>query len=571
MPPQQPNNASGWTPVDDTSGWTPVDQDEGYHSVFSEEGKHPKTSKALSFLPAVGATVLGVAASPLGPEVAIPAAAAGGAAGKAGENQLREMLKFQPKQTSAGREAAGLAVEGVKQGAYEAGGRAVGALGGRTLAALRGVKPEVVGTTIGKAKMPMTMGQASGKPGGFAQTVEHYLSKTFLGGPLQQVKAAQAAATRQILADLSRTPEAVPGAMAANWERATQETKIAGGALYQQIGAAEAKPVAPVAAEILKDESILPIPAKARKALLNLAYDPMDEIAQGLGYKTAAQAESKMGGPAWKLYSSRVVKEIGEGRQAGTIQDALDARSELRDLSVGSRDRNLKRLYGDAWRRMDDAINKALTPEQKAIKEQADTLWRRSYIQERIAKRLQLMQNAQSPEAAPMVAVDSFVKTVNELAHEPLTRRGGEVVAKPSDLEVLFDNPADRKAMLDLATFLKEKYTTLGGQGGISESIARIGVALEGLRIPRQIATGAVKAATHGGMSLAALSAMSKVLANPGGARMLNEYFRSTGAGVTAGAMRIAGEALEQKLETSNVGSILPKQESQAESAGVGP
>jgi len=199
-----------------------------------------------------------------------------------------------------------------------------------------------------------------------------------------------------------------------------------------------------------------------------------------------------------------------------------------------------------------------LTPEQRAIKQQADSLWRRSYIQERIAKNLQRMQNVQAPNAAPQVATDAFVKMVNELAHQPISRAGGQVVTRPSDLEVLFDSPADRKAMVDLAHLMATKYKTLSGQGGISESIARIGVALEGLRIPGQVATGAFKAATHGGMSLTALSAVSKVLASPGGAKMMLDYFNSTGAAATAGAMRIAGEALEQKLEQPKQQAIVP-------------
>jgi hypothetical protein len=520
---------------------------DAYKSVLSKAGQHPYEAKALEMIPAIAATGMGIAGAETGPG-AVGMAAVGGAAGKALESSLEEKLGFKEKQTSTTAEASELTTEGLKQGAYELGGRAIGAAGGKAISAIRGVKPEVVGETIGGVKFPETLGQSSGRPGGFGQTVEHYLSKTFLGKPLQEVKASQQASTRELLANLSHADEAVPGAMAQNWEKATQQTRIMGDAMYNSIGDESAKTAAPVASSILKDEALRQMPSKARIALEKIASDPKDAIAQGLGYKSATMAESKMGKVAWTQYAERVGKESGIDTSEATIRDAIAARSELRDLATGAKDRNLGRLYHDAWQQLDKAIDASLTPEQRAVKSEADRMWRRGYIQEAITKKLQVWQNAAAPSAAPMVNTDAFVKMVNQLAHEPLVREGSQVVAKPSKMSILFDNPSDRQAMIGLADFLKTKYSTLGGKAGISESIARIGVALEGLRIPGQIVTGQLKAATHGGMSLAALSAMAKVMADPGGVRMLQTYFKSSGAAATTLATRIAAQALETPM-----------------------
>jgi hypothetical protein len=530
-----------------------------YKSVLSEAGKHPKTAKALEMIPAITATGMGIAGAETGPG-AVGMAAVGGAAGKALESTLEEKLGFKEKQTSATAEAAQLTTEAAKQGAYELGGRAIGAAGGKAISAIRGIKPEVVGETIGGVKFPETLGQSSGQKGGFGQTIEHYLSKTFLGKPLQEVKAAQQASTRELLANLSHANEAVPGAMAQNWEKATQQTRIMGDTMYRQIGETETATVSPVAKKILGDES-LRLPGKARDALtaavgssspeLRKAQILADQTARNYGYKGWDEIVSREPQLAenFKRYLPKDVVELLE-KSGGksSVADAIAARSELRDLATNATDRNLGRLYHNAWEQLDKAIDAGLTPEQRAVKAEADKLWRRSYIQEAITKKLQAWQNSAAPSAAPMVNTDAFVKMVNQLAHEPLVREGGQVVAKPSKMTMLFDNPSDRKAMIDLADFLKTKYSTMGGQAGISESIARIGVALEGLRIPGQVVTRQLKAATHGGMSLAALSAMAKVMADPGGVRMLQTYFKSSGAAATALATRIAALALESPM-----------------------
>ena len=334
--------------------------------------------------------------------------------------------------------------------------------------------------------------------------------------------------------------------MAQNWEKATQQTRIIGDSLYKSIGEQEAKTTAPVAANILKDES-LRLPGKARDALAKIAFDPNQEVARSLGFKTTEEAQKRLGDRVW---NQLLEKEAAAGHAAkpATVTDALTARSELRDLATNATDRNLGRLYKQAWEQLDKSIDASLTPEQRAVKTEADKLWRRSYIQESITKNMQRWQNVSAPGSQPMVAVDGFVKMVNQLSHNPLVREGGAVVAKPSKMDILFDNPSDAKAMSQLADFLKTKYATMGGSTGISESIARIGVALEALSIPGSVALGHPMAAAVAGGHLASMAAIAKVMADPGGARLISSYFRSTGAGATALATRIAAQAMEQPM-----------------------
>lgn len=544
----EPND---WQTVE-PNDWETVQLNAGQPvSVLSEESKHPYISKALGYLPAVAATATGLAASETGPG-AVGAAALGGIAGKALEDIGREKMGFdQPK--TVGEKLSDIGIEGVKQGAYELGGRALGAVGGRALAKISGIKPEVVGETISGVKLPETVGQASGKR--LPQTLEHYLYASWLGKPLQAVKEDQQAAARSILAKLSKATEANPAQLAGNWERATQETRILGDKMYGALDKIPAPTVGPVAKQLLDDES-LRLPGKAKDALTKALGEQSPAVKQA--DMLANQVAKKLGYKSWRdpgfmaqmdrLLPKDTVQSL-RSLEGGTIGDAITARSELRDLAVNSPDRNLQRLYQDAYEKMNSAIDTSLTPEQRAIKAEADKVWRRSYIQEEMTQELQKMQFAAAPGKEAPIAVDSFVRTLNDLAHKPLYREAGKVIERPSKLDVLFDKPEDRKAMLDLATFLKTKYTTMGGQEGISESIARIGVALEAARIPIAAATGRESLAVHSAITLAGLAGMAHILANLGGAKLLAEYFRSTGAGATALATRIAGEAIGQKLE----------------------
>ena len=98
-----------------------------YKSVLSPEGQHPILSKALEYIPAVTATAGSIAASESGPG-AIAAAAGSGYLGKRIEQGIRNKLGWDTPDQGTRGEAA---IEGIKQGAYELGGRLLGPVIGK--------------------------------------------------------------------------------------------------------------------------------------------------------------------------------------------------------------------------------------------------------------------------------------------------------------------------------------------------------------------------------------------------------------------------------------------------------
>src|SRR5205807_7405512 len=416
----------------------------------------------------------------------------GGAAGEAAE-QLGEkfLTKTRPVGTS-GEAAAEIGWEFVKQGAYELGGRAIAAVGGRAITRVLGKKAPKVGETIKGLVMPESLGQAYGKPGGFTQTAEHYIGRTFLGSALKRLRVAQENVSRQILAKLSGVEGAVPEEVAVNWAKAREATRAVAQPIYESFGEVEAKKdVAKVAVNILRDQN-LRLSSKAVTALEKIASDPIDEIAKGLGYQDAQHATARMGKNVFDQYAKRIVEETGVATAPrATVADAVQARHELGDLAAHARDPNDRRLFFEAWKEVNAAIDKNLTPEQQELKREADRLWRRSYIMDRISRSLEKVEATQDPKAAPKLAAASFAKLVNGLAKEAVGRDPtGRLVRRASELDVLFDSSADRKAIVDLASFLSSKYQSMSGSAGMGESIARVGIALEALRVPYLVATG---------------------------------------------------------------------------------
>jgi hypothetical protein len=442
---------------------------------------------------------------------------------------------------------ANLSWEGLKQALYELGGRSV-MVG---VQAARGTAP-VVGETIRGVKLPETTGQAYGKPGGFTQTVEHYLSRTFLGGPLKAVQEAQERASRLIMAKLSFVPSADPANLARNWAEAREATKAVANPMYDSLREVPASEASTVAKGLLEDESLhLFLAPKARQALTALAgagkAKKATEITEGLlkgrGYKNIdeAIAAANAKGDLRSVRDWEALRETA-GTQEGTVGGAIKARSELGDLARGTTDQNAKRLLWDAHNELNTAIDRALTPGQQAVKAEADKLWRRSYIIDDIYDNFQKMSLGQDPNQAPKILVNSFVKMVNDLREVPI----GPAGPRPSQLEALFDNPVDRKAIVDLASFLSAKYSTMGGEAGLSESIARIGVALEAGSIPFSLMMGHPAVAATTAASMAGMYATAKVLANPGGAQALLRYFRSAPAQQAALATRLVGTTIEK-------------------------
>ena len=495
---------------------------------FGKDIKFTASPKQIGeTLPMVGGAIGGMT-------LGVGGAMVGGAAGEIGKAEIA-------RRTGGETDTADIFWGALKQGAYELMPRVAFSGGKAIIDRAAGKTAAKVGETIAGVKMPETYGQASGRPGGFTQTVEHYLSKTFLGGPLKEVKASQEAGSRMILGKLAGAPEGDTSTIAGHWANATQTTRALADPLYASLSEIPANDAAKVAQELL--ESDVKLSGKARAALGKLGANPLDEIAQGLGYKTATEAENKMGKGMWQSYADRVSSEIGFKQSTGTVKDAILARSELRDLALHSTDRQERKAAWEAWESMNNAIDKGLTPDQRAVKQEADLLYRRSYIMEDMAKQFDKMERTQAPGSPKVVSISAFNKMVNDLAKAPVGRTPeGEVVHYPSKLNILFERPEDRKAVVQLADFMNNKYATMGGKAGISESIARIGVALEALGIPLAAMSGHEYAAAAGAAHLAVFYGLSKMLANPGGAALLNAYFHSSGAAATALATRIASQ-----------------------------
>jgi hypothetical protein len=520
--------------------------------------------KGLEALPMVGATVGGIVGGAGGTVLGTPIAGApgavagatiGGAAGKAAE-QLGEkfITKTQPLGTS-GEAAKDISWEAIKQGAYELGGRAIGAIGGRAITKALGRKAPAVGETIKDITIPESAGQAYGKKGGIWQTAEHYISKTFLGRSLRNLQSAQEDASRKILAKLSGVADANPAEMAANWAKAREATRAIAQPVYESFGDVEGKSVAPVAAKILKNDSLRLSP-KAVDALGKIAADPMDEIAKGLGYQNVEQAVTRLGPKVWEDTSAKILeKSGGQVAKKVTIGDALQARHELGDMAAHAKDPNDRRLLFEAWGEIDKAIDKNLSPAQIELKKEADTLWRRSYLMDKVSRGLGKIESGQDPKAAPKLAINAFTKMVNGLAKSAYGRdASGKVIKRASEMDVLFDNPSDRKAMIDLASFLSSKYSTMTGAAGLSETVARVGVALGALRIPYLELTGQQKEARKEAGYLAGLYIMSSVLANPGGAKLVFDYFKAPASEAGPIALRMADMIAGGKKEETQKG-----------------
>lgn len=488
--------------------------------------------RVAPYLPMAGGAVGGFA-GPVG-------AVAGGMGGEAANLAIQAANNPNSPPPDVGT-ALNIGLEGLKQGAYELGGRAIAAGGGALLAKLRGIQAPTVGTTIKGTTLPETVGQSSGNP--LAQKLEGYLSGSWLGGPLRALKHAQEAGSREIMAKLSGVGMYNPAELSGNWAQAREATRALAVPMYESLKGIDAPAVNKVAQDLLGDQA-LRLSSKAKQALGVVGEDPAEGLAQALGYTSAKQANQKMGSAAFQS----VMQKMGISAKTANVGDSLAARHELSDMAAHATDPNDARLLRDAASKLDGAIEASLTPQQQAVKDQADLLWRRSYIMDKIQKGLGKMEDIQDPNAAPSVIANSFVKMVNKLARNPIGRdSAGSIINRPSELDILFDNPADRKAMTDLASFLATKGSALGGPSGIESSLANIGTAVAAMHLPVSIAEGRIGAAARSGAYLAGLFGASKILANPGGARALQLYFASPQAAQVALAGRILALSEGQK------------------------
>lgn len=101
-------------------------------------------------------------------------------------------------------------------------------------------------------------------------------------------------------------------------------------------------------------------PSGPERTLLDqLAADPGDQIAQGLGYKTAAQARTKMG-TAFDSYAEQVSKAVPDAKSSGmTLDDAIKLRTSLGSAATkAERSNNAKggKVLWTAYNQLGEAI-----------------------------------------------------------------------------------------------------------------------------------------------------------------------------------------------------------------------
>jgi len=387
-------------------------------------------------------------------------------------------------------------------------------------------------TTIAGVEFPETMGQLHGAPGGLGQTLEHYTSGTFLGGPLKEIAAGQQEAARQVLANLARQP-GTPEMLSGNWGVAAKQTRAAANPLYQSLSTLDASNVTPVAQGILADEDVAPLLNASTRRALNATMggsNPVIEAtAKNLGYKGSAEAISVLGKDEWNRW---LPKDLQTASSGATVGDAMKARSELADIVRRTTDRGDKRLLMGSLSDLDKSINSSLSPEQLAARQRADILTRRAYIMDRAQKSLAGIESMQTPGRAPVILSSRFNRMVNDLV-------------RSRDIDVLFPDPSDRQAMSQLAQFMSEKNSTLKGQAGVAEGIARVGMALEAARIPSLAFKGAFKAAGNIAGTLAGYKMLVNLMANPGGAKDVLSFLQMS-APSSAAVMRSSQHIMEQ-------------------------
>jgi hypothetical protein len=513
--------------------------------------------KGLESLPTIGCILGGLLGSSVGSVEpgggsvvgGLVGSGAGGGAGKIFQKQGRELI-FGDKPDTPGTEVKDVGWEALKQSGYELFGRALGAVGGRMFARTG----EKAGEEIGGVKIPETMGQMYGKTGGLMQQVEHYTRGTFVGGPLKNIHDAQETAARAIVNKLSGSSEGL--SMAENWARAREATRIMASPLYESLVEIPAKGGGSVASSVLTDES-LRLSAKAKTALTKAAgysdLNPMirtaNATAKGLGYKSWDKWAEKEGLERVLQYFPKDMQEALRGSET-KVGDLLEARSELAKQASSVADAAERSRLWDAVEQINDAIDKSLKPEQLLVKREADKLWRRSYIMDTVQEELGKMEASQDPLKQKRVAVDAFVRLVNDLAETPISREGSTIVTRASKLDVLFDSPQDRQAMKQLASFLKSKYSRLGGESGPAESFARIGLIFDVVGSVGTLLAGHPGTAAAAVSPVAGLYAVAKVLSDPGGAQRLLAAFRGTPGAIGATATKAAGFGAEQTGQT---------------------
>ena len=509
-----------------------------------KERGYALAKKGLELLPAAGGTAGGLIGAGVGSVEpgggtalgAVAGAGIGGATGKVLEQAGKQALFGDKPPGTLAEEGKTLGWEALKQSLYELSGRILGGGVSRVGSRLFRGPGASAGEEIAGVKIPETVGQMYGKPGGFLQQVEHYTKGTFAGGPLKEIQAVQEDAARQIVNKLSGSSEGL--SMSENWARAREATRIMADPMYDSLRTIPSPEGVKIANELLADDA-LRLSAKAKRLLGKTGGGA---LFSDLGYRSQKEAEQKLGSEAMRQL---IAKDPRLGGGAITVGDLLEVRSELGKLARSTTDAAERSRLWEAVKQVNQVTNKGLNAQQMAVKKEADKLWHRSYIMDDISDELSKMEASQDPLKQKKVAVDAFVKMVNDLAETPLGHRGTEIVKYPSKLDMLFDRPEDRAAMKQLASFLKSRYSRLGGQSGPAESFARIGLIFDAVGSVGYAAAGHPATAAASAAPIAILYSTAKVLSDPGGAVRLLRAISGTPGLVGATTVRTGATAGE--------------------------
>ncbi len=438
---------------------------------------------------------------------------------------------------------------------------------------------EIAGT-----KIPLTRSQMD-KAGPLSHQATHYLGGSWLGTKITAVKRAQEQASRYILGKLSGYENFNPDVLSANWKEASIATQKMATGMYNELGQIVAPEASKEAQQLLGDPGIATIlehHTAAKTALEELAVRGMkqveaapqdivkpasmlqadwDSIGKNLGFKNAKEAinnNRKVFEDIVSKFSNAEIKTVSEDP---TIRHAIEARSKLTLAAKSTFNREEKKALYTARNRLDRAIDKGLTPVEAAIKHRADVLWRRKYVMDEFSNELYKSIDRKTASGEPSKIIpDAFQGIVNDMAREkPFTNEFNERVLPPTDLETLFDTPEDQKAMKSLANFLTKRYSKLGGQSGVGERIAALGLMITAAHtayaLPSDIAEGKYAEAGRNAGYLAGAYILASALADPGiGARVIKEYLSTPTGSREASALgaRLLGGIAGYKLNPPN-------------------
>lgn len=413
-------------------------------------------------------------------------------------------------------------------------GEAADATKAAELAAEPPVPRDIAGVPI-----PRTASQAGVVPASM-RPVESFLSNVpFAGKPLRRIAEQQAEVPEQVIESLSGYAPIEGQPFSSSLNRAAQESFESARPIYAELSKQSLPGLRSAAEDILANREVADaLNSDARNSLINIAagneiLPEVDQTAREFYKRPYAKLNAAERADLNKLLPADLRVAPTDAADFSTVQDA---RSSLADLAYKSRDPNVRRLASSALSQLDDAIDLSLAKQANgtdlvALRKQANALWHRGYILDAFGNDLFDAIKSESKGRVQTPSSSSFNAILNDL--DKKIRPG-----QTSELERAFPNPADRDALRQLGRFMAQVGVGAGGAGGMSSRMLMI----------RLLSTiGAFTVGHYAGAAgfygtIGAASALSHVLASPGGARFLMQSIRAAqqGAPITRVAADIA-------------------------------